>query len=851
MAAKYDQQKARQVLEESRWQSFQSSDPALLNDGEVVRVIRNVDRKNVDDCVQFLENYTSSLNAKPVHSVTDPLIDNRPRRGLWRCVDVISREEWSERDREMQVNIYQSLKEGWATAIEYTTGVLLEENNMPSNSEGTATWASDTPATRFAKIMLPAIDPDKVETLAATLGATTTLTDQKIGRRTYSGAWHIIYAKPRLDSEDHSGWIELFLAQPQLTLEGFEDAGTPDERTNTYALRVPEAVAQTVLDGWKTANPIGSSARYMGHADEGLVNLVLSKSSATAETLNLTGLRAACDTIIDIYFAWGYTSAEISAFYSLHSGSTEAGVSVEFPRPVRRSDGYFDAMVIVTTKTASVVTITVTVGDKITRAITAAWNVSKETVSAASSTYGNAERGSIGEFTVTRNNENCTYDYVGVLTTRTDDQGVTTFGGVGVEERVERHTGIDPSSEFTSIGATDGESYQDELQPEEDGLWARILRKITRKAMTSAPAVAGDYRAKQTIIVGQIKKADAADIGNASITEGVSHDVMGLQLAEDGMLQYIKVTTTEEAHSGAVTGGEQYSSEVQTVGVIGESSAATLNEVAAVGKSTSFPFMQVARNGMITYIKRVLTKTELRKDDLVAGRYLFTETHKQGINTVPADIPASAALKKGQRRELRTDLNDLGQAEYKVVDTTAVEQIDGPVYAGNEIGTTIKRYLTVARNATALPTCGANDRLHFEITDDGLYDYIVQGLTETGQVTYVSKRKQSYERTYVHTFKGVEEETDHKTSESIYAIMREYFRLVTETIEVTLSLTKMDAEQVSSSANDGIYTEQESVVERIGENVWAKSTITVTRGPMVRGQRIMDRIYYNGTISFD
>ncbi|HNR95083.1 MAG TPA: hypothetical protein PKK36_10815, partial [Kiritimatiellia bacterium] len=95
MAAKYDQQKARQVLEESRWQSFQSSDPALLNDGEVVRVIRNVDRKNVDDCVQFLENYTSSLNAKPVHSVTDPLIDNRPRRGLWRCVDVISREEWS------------------------------------------------------------------------------------------------------------------------------------------------------------------------------------------------------------------------------------------------------------------------------------------------------------------------------------------------------------------------------------------------------------------------------------------------------------------------------------------------------------------------------------------------------------------------------------------------------------------------------------------------------------------------------------------------------------------------------------------------------------------------------------
>ncbi|HNS82012.1 MAG TPA: hypothetical protein PKM67_11195, partial [Kiritimatiellia bacterium] len=271
MAAKYDQQKARQVLEESRWQSFQSSDPALLNDGEVVRVIRNVDRKNVDDCVQFLENYTSSLNAKPVHSVTDPLIDNRPRRGLWRCVDVISREEWSESDREMQVNIYQSLKEGWATAIEYTTGVLLEENNMPSNTEGTATWASDTPATRFAKIMLPAIDPDKVETLAATLGATTTLTDQKIGRRTYSGAWHIIYAKPRLDSEDHSGWIELFLAQPQLTLEGFEDAGTPDERTNTYALRVPEATAQTVMDGFRSLHPLGSSARYMGHADEGLV----------------------------------------------------------------------------------------------------------------------------------------------------------------------------------------------------------------------------------------------------------------------------------------------------------------------------------------------------------------------------------------------------------------------------------------------------------------------------------------------------------------------------------------------------------------------------------------------------
>lgn len=839
MAAKYDQQKARQVLEESRWQSFQSSDPALLNDGEVVRVIRNVDRKYVDDCVQFLENYTSTLNAKAVHSVTDPLIDNRPRRGLWRCVDVITREEWSEQDREMQVNIYQSLKEGWATAIEYTTGVLLEENNMPSNTEGTDAWASDTPATRFAKIMLPAIDPDVVETLAATLGATTTLTNQKIGRRTYTGTWHIVYAKPRLDSEDHSGWIELFLAQPQLTLEGFEDSGTPDERTNTYALRVPEAVAQTVLDGWKTANPIGSSARYMGHADEGLVNLVLSKSSATAETLNLTGLRAACDTIIDIYFAWGYTSAEISAFYSLHSGSTAAGVSVEFPRPVRRSDGYFDAMVIVTTKTASVVTITVTVGDKITRAITAAWNVSKETVSAASSTYGNAERGSIGEFTVTRNNENCTYDYVGVLTTRTDDQGVTTFGGVGVEERVERHTGIDPSSEFTSIGATDGESYQDELQPEQDGLWARILRKITRKAMTTAAATAGDYRAQQSVVVGQIKKSDAADIGNESIAEGVSHEVLGLQLAEDGMLQYIKVTTTEEAHSGAVTGGEQYATDVATVGVIGESSVDSLNEVAEVGKSTSFPFLQVARNGMITYIKRVLTKTELRKDDLVAGRYLFTETHKQGINTAPEDIPASAALTKGKRRELRADLNDLGQAEYKVVDTTAVEQINGPVFAGNEIGTTIKRYLTVARNATALPTCGANDRLRFEITDDGLYDYIVQSLVSTGDVSVVARKSHKYELRHL----VMDHDRNGNTTIEKYSIWRELFRNVTETLVLTFSLTKMDADPTSGSGSASGYTEQESIVDQIGENIWVKRTLTVTKGPWERGQYMIDSLY--------
>lgn len=840
MAAKYDQQKARQVLEESRWQSFQSSDPALLNDGEVVRVIRNVDRKNVDDCVQFLENYTSSLNAKPVHSVTDPLIDNRPRRGLWRCVDVISREEWSERDREMQVNIYQSLKEGWATAIEYTTGVLLEENNMPSNTEGTATWASDTPATRFAKIMLPAIDPDKVETLAATLGATTTLTDQKIGRRTYSGAWHIIYAKPRLDSEDHSGWIELFLAQPQLTLEGFEDAGTPDERTNTYALRVPEATAQTVMDGFKSLHPVGSSARYMGHADEGLVNLVLSTSTATAEMLNLTGLRAACDTIIDIHFAWGYTSAEISAFYSLHSGSTAAGVSVEFPRPVRRSDGYFDAMVIVTTKTASVVTITVTVGDKITRAITAAWNVSKETVSAASSTYENAERGSIGEFTVTRNNENCTYDYVGVLTTRTDDQGVTTFGGVGIEERVERHTGIDPSATFISIGVTDGESYQDELQPEDDGLWARILRKITRKAMTSAPAVAGDYRAQQSVVVGQIKKSDAADIGNESIAEGVSHEVMGLQLSEDGMLQYIKVTTTEEAHSGAVTGGEQYSSEVQTVGVIGESRADTLNEVAAVGKSTSFPFMQVARNGMITYIKRVLTKKALQRNDMVAGKYLFKEVRKQGINTEPSDVPANAALTRGTRRDVSlSQMNDMGQTEYTVVDTTAVEQIDGPVYAGNEIGTTIKRYLTVARNATALPTCGANDRLRFEITDDGLYDYIVQSLVSTGVVTFVAAKNAKYERSTIST----KHERNGSTTIELFEIWREIYRSVTTTITITISLTKMDADTCSSTGGVSGFTEQESIVEQIGENIWKKSTIEVVRGPWEKGQYMIDSLY--------
>lgn len=843
MAAKYDQQKARQVLEESRWQSFQSSDPALLNDGEVVRVIRNVDRKNVDDCVQFLENYTSSLNAKPVHSVTDPLIDNRPRRGLWRCVDVIAREEWSESDREMQVNIYQSLKEGWATAIEYTTGVLLEENNMPSNTEGAETWASDTPATRFAKIMLPAIDPDKVETLAATLGATTTLTDQKIGRRTYSGAWHIIYAKPRLDSEDHSGWIELFLAQPQLTLEGFEDAGTPDERTNTYALRVPEATAQTVMDGFKSLHPLGSSARYMGHADEGLVNLVMSTSTATPENLTLGGMYAACDTTIDIYFAWGYTSAEIAVFYDAFESAPGAGVSVEFPRPTRRSDGYYDAMVIKTSQlydaTKHRIDIALTVGVSIVRNLTAVWNIDRATLVTDKSTYESAAKGTICEFTVTRNNNNCTFDYVAVRTVRADESNITTFGGVGIEERVERHTGVDPATTLTSVSTTEGETYQDDLQPEQDGLWARILRKITRKVMATAAATAGDYRAQQSVVVGQIKKSDAADIGNESIAEGVSHEVMGLQLAEDGMLQYIKVTTTEEAHSGAVTGGEQYSSEVQTVGVIGESSATTLNETAAVGKSTSFPFMQVARNGMITYIKRVLTKTALRKDDLVAGRYLFAETHKQGINTAPGDIPASEALTRGQRRELRTDLNDLGQAEYKVVDVAAVEQIDGPVYAGNEIGTTIKRYLTVARNATALPECGANDRLRFEITDDGLYDYIVQSLVSTGDVSVVSRKSNKYELRFL----GMDHNRDGATTIEKFSIWRELFRNVTETLVLTFSLTKMDADPTTGSGSASGYTEQESVVEQIGENIWVKRTLTVTKGPWVRGQYMIDSLY--------
>jgi hypothetical protein len=376
----------------------------------------------------FLNIYGSIKNKSPQTYVDSPMVDGMVKDGRWRCVNVDLRSSGTDKW------LVQELREGFIrNELNWEEAHIeeLPQAIVKTNSETVGPYDSENPKSAYA-VRWRGVDPFKAQELASGLNAST-YENPKVRGVELSGTWFNL-GSVIIEENDGSCTIEIVLGKTRLVFESFENYNTSRAGTIYYLFDVPLSQVQTIIDYWKSGvGKEGYSGRVTG-AGERTANLVLSKSDNLETNLIASGIRASCDTTIQMDFAWGYTESNIITWLEAFN-TADAGVSREISGPTIRGDGMYDAVVITTTTTYDSdkheFEIALAVGDNITRTITAGWNLALSDLNGVKSTYTTGSQGSTSQFQVTRKG-NCTFDYIGVLAVESGKENSSTKGDVTV-----------------------------------------------------------------------------------------------------------------------------------------------------------------------------------------------------------------------------------------------------------------------------------------------------------------------------------------------------------------------------------------------------------------------------------
>lgn len=311
------------------------TDAATVGDEEIVRRWKDIGEGYLSRCITALSLFTDAKNTKPQLWVKDPVCGREVFPGIYRIVTV---------DVDIQKaglkGIIQTLRKGWAQDADWLEARLVESERGPANdvSQSGVVDASDNP-TKLLKIKFPNCDPGKAESIASSLGSVSTYSNVVVRGETYSGTWNTVWAASRLE-EDGSGTVTLFLALAQYNLKSYDNWGTEREQDIFYVYDCPKAEAQGIIESWKSAYPVGSSATTNYSRSNGLVDLVLRRRTETTleADFGTTGLDCR------------YTETQTAIFgtdddeaYPIPAVSNDAGVS--YNRSVRSNgDGTFDVI---------------------------------------------------------------------------------------------------------------------------------------------------------------------------------------------------------------------------------------------------------------------------------------------------------------------------------------------------------------------------------------------------------------------------------------------------------------------------------------------------------------------------
>ncbi|MDD2657579.1 MAG: hypothetical protein PHD04_02875 [Candidatus Pacebacteria bacterium] len=332
------------------WRNFDRTSVSFTSDAEISVCFKEAVADTASDMRYFLELFTWATNTEVRNYVDDPIIEGEKFIGRWRKAYV----------REMIVPISQSEKEHWiivtlrqglATKINWDEARIISRNTLPGNTSddlpgaGTisADTASDNPE-RWLDILFPYFDPVYVEAAVTSLSdeynTAGTIPAFTVDGTNFNGEWHKIFARVQ-KQEDGTCNVVVTMAQPQYTLQAFSDYGGDDAADVIYCWQVPKDIAQTILDAWKTG--VGKSASASYSMRDGTVDLVLRKKTTTGGAITVTSLPLTCDTDLNMWMVWGYTSTQIDAWVLTHDDALTH--EVRTIRITARGDGLYDGVI--------------------------------------------------------------------------------------------------------------------------------------------------------------------------------------------------------------------------------------------------------------------------------------------------------------------------------------------------------------------------------------------------------------------------------------------------------------------------------------------------------------------------
>jgi hypothetical protein len=297
----------------------------LLHHEELHRHWPDVNEDQHEDVRELLDVYTDLKNTKPQAWVRDPVCDGEVYPGIWRLV-----ENGFDKQRTNIRGVWQVLRKGFATTLNWEEALLQKGDNVPGDSEA----ENDGIPERYLNVIFRNMNPETVDALVTAMITAETVVNPVIQKQPYTGTWYYVHVRPE-QQEDGSAAIIVLLARPRAFLKTFEALNTPRETDVYYCWNVPRAIAQSVVDGYRTGTGSSGTANYA--TAQGTVDLIF-RQKATA-SLTIIDFKVEDGCLMRRYHDYHYrlTESDVNAF---DIGEAPQGWIYRVPTVVSSGDYY-------------------------------------------------------------------------------------------------------------------------------------------------------------------------------------------------------------------------------------------------------------------------------------------------------------------------------------------------------------------------------------------------------------------------------------------------------------------------------------------------------------------------------
>jgi len=446
-----------------------------FTDDDVSALTWEVPYGSVEECKTW-------LRANRLYYTDGFSTDFRKHEGPWRVVKITSVPVTPKgSDRVSHVNLTVVYAKGYYTEIDWAVSRLVgqKQSNVASGKDTNL------------MVVFPFCDPDSASAMLASLNANT-YTDPEVDGVTYTGTFNHVFSATKTE-QDGSVTITIFLADDTYSITTFSDLGGVNEADIIYVWRVAKQNAPSIISGWKTSYPLGSSATASYGEDQTLVDLVLRKRNNIKPNLSIRGINFHCDTVVSMHFAWGYAKGDIQAFIDDHNSSDNMAGMTRRVNVDTRGDGFYDITIIeekiefdeekhlFDIATFSGVNDSLD-GASVTFRQAYGWNVPLSEFEHIKELYESPLVNQRSEFRVTRK-DNCLFDFIALIEEREEQ---------GFDLEIKQEDTEDPENEEGIGIRVEGKNYAETLPGTEEAPLTSGRRE--RKSLDVEKNDFGSYR---------------------------------------------------------------------------------------------------------------------------------------------------------------------------------------------------------------------------------------------------------------------------------------------------------------------------------------------------------------------